>query len=88
MSLGQMFSQRFGYAAHALAYMAKKPFGALTTLPEMAGWMQSVLASPMFARCDMSFAALMNLLPASIPPLMPKPTIAPHPFGRYRFAFA
>ena len=42
MPLGQMFSQRFGYAAHALAYMAKKPFGTLTTLPELADWLQSV----------------------------------------------
>jgi Rrf2 family protein len=42
MALGQMFSQRFGYAAHALAYMAKKPFGNLTTLPELAGWLRSV----------------------------------------------
>ena len=42
MALGQMFSQRFGYAAHALAYMAKKPFGTLTTLPELAEWMRSI----------------------------------------------
>jgi Rrf2 family nitric oxide-sensitive transcriptional repressor len=43
MALG--FSQRFGYAAHALAYMAKKPAGALTTLPELAEWMRSVWSS-------------------------------------------
>lgn len=42
MALGQMFSQRFGYATHALAYMAKKPFGSLTTLPELADWLASV----------------------------------------------
>ena len=40
MALG--FSQRFGYATHALAYMTKKPFGALTSLSELAEWMQSV----------------------------------------------
>jgi Rrf2 family protein len=44
MPLGQMFSQRFGYAAHALAYMAKKPAGELSTLPELAGWLQGVWA--------------------------------------------
>jgi Rrf2 family protein len=42
MTGGEFFSQRFGYAAHALAYMAKKPHGALTTLPELASWMRSV----------------------------------------------
>jgi len=42
MSLGQFFSQRFGYATHALGYMAKKPFGELTTLSELAGWMKGV----------------------------------------------
>lgn len=41
MALGQFFSQRFGYAAHALAYLARKPFGELTTLPELAAWMKS-----------------------------------------------
>lgn len=40
MALG--FSQRFGYATHALAYMARKPFGELSTLPEIADWMRSV----------------------------------------------
>jgi Rrf2 family nitric oxide-sensitive transcriptional repressor len=40
MALG--FSQRFGYATHALAYMAKKPFGALTSVSELAEWMKSV----------------------------------------------
>lgn len=38
------FSQRFGYATHALAYMAKKPYGELTTLPEMAEWMRAAWA--------------------------------------------
>lgn len=42
MAIGQMFSQRFGYAVHVLAYMAKKPFGELTTLPEVAEWLTSV----------------------------------------------
>lgn len=42
MALGQFFSQRFGYATHGLAYMAKKPFGELSTLPEIGEWMSSV----------------------------------------------
>jgi Rrf2 family protein len=37
-----MFSQRFSYALHALAYIATKPAGELTTLPELAGWMTSI----------------------------------------------
>ena len=45
MALGQLFSQRFGYAIHALAYMAKKPMDTLTTLPELANWMRSVWPS-------------------------------------------
>ena len=45
MALGQLFSQRFGYAIHALAYMAKKPMDTLTTLPELASWMRSVWPS-------------------------------------------
>jgi Rrf2 family protein len=44
MALGQFFSQRFGYATHALAYMAKKAFGELSTLPEIGEWMRSVWA--------------------------------------------
>lgn len=42
MSIGRFFSQRFGYAAHALGFMARRPFGALTTLPELAAWMRSI----------------------------------------------
>jgi Rrf2 family protein len=42
MGGGQFFSQRFGYAAHALAYMSKKPLGELSTLPELAAWMRTV----------------------------------------------
>lgn len=42
MSSGHFFSQRFGYAAHALAYLSKKPTGALTTLPELYSWMAGV----------------------------------------------
>ncbi len=42
MSIGRFFSQRFGYAAHALGFMAHKPFGALTTLPELAAWVRSI----------------------------------------------
>lgn len=45
MAIGQFFSQRFGYGVHALAYMAKKPAGKLTTLPEMAEWMRLVWPS-------------------------------------------
>jgi Rrf2 family protein len=45
MALGQLFSQRFGYAIHALAYLAKKPTDTLTTLPELASWMRSVWPS-------------------------------------------
>ena len=43
----------------------------------VAGWMQSDLASPMLARCENSFVLSTNRRPASRPPLMPKPTIAP-----------
>jgi len=42
MAIGQFFSQRFGYGVHALAYMATKPAGELTTLPELAEWMRTV----------------------------------------------
>jgi len=42
MALGQFLSQRFGYGVHALAYVAKKPLGQLSTLPEIAGWMRTV----------------------------------------------
>jgi Rrf2 family protein len=42
LAIGQFFSQRFGYGVHALAYLATKPLGELTTLPELAGWMRSV----------------------------------------------
>lgn len=36
MAIGQFFSQRFGYGVHALAFIARKPHGELTTLPELA----------------------------------------------------
>jgi Rrf2 family protein len=39
---GQFFSQRFGYGLHALAYVATKPAGELTTLPELAEWMMTI----------------------------------------------
>jgi len=42
MALGQFLSQRFGYGVHALAYIAKKPYGKLSTLPEIASWMRTV----------------------------------------------
>ena len=45
MAGGQLFSQRFGYGVHALAYVAKKPAGELTTLPEMAEWMRTIWPS-------------------------------------------
>jgi len=39
VAVGQFFSQRFSYGIHALAYMATKPAGERTTLPELATWM-------------------------------------------------
>ncbi|MCH8044835.1 MAG: Rrf2 family transcriptional regulator [Planctomycetes bacterium] len=42
MAIGQFFSQRFGYAVHALAYVAKKKSGELSTLPELADWMRTI----------------------------------------------
>jgi Rrf2 family protein len=45
MSIGQFFSQRFGYGVHAIAYMATKPTGTLTTLPELAEWMRTIWPS-------------------------------------------
>ncbi len=37
-----LFSQRFGYAVHAMCYIAKKRGGALTALPELAAWMRTL----------------------------------------------
>ena len=42
MAIGQLYSQRTGYAVHALCYMAKKPPGVLTTAPELAAWMKRI----------------------------------------------
>ncbi|MCP4784005.1 MAG: Rrf2 family transcriptional regulator [Fuerstiella sp.] len=42
MASGQFFSQRFSYGLHALAYVATKPAGELTTLPELAEWMLTI----------------------------------------------
>jgi Rrf2 family protein len=42
VAIGQFFSQRFSYGLHALSYVATKPQGELTTLPELAQWMRSV----------------------------------------------
>ena len=43
MLLGQLFSQRVGYAVHALCYMARSsPRETLTTVPELSGWMRGV----------------------------------------------
>lgn len=45
MAVGQFFSQRFSYGLHALAYVATKPQGELTTLPELGQWMRSIWPS-------------------------------------------
>lgn len=45
MASGQFFSQRFSYGLHALAYVATKPAGELTTLPELAEWMVTIWPS-------------------------------------------
>lgn len=45
MAGGQFFSQRFSYGLHALAYVATKPAGELTTLPELAEWMSTIWPS-------------------------------------------
>jgi Rrf2 family protein len=45
MAVGQFFSQRFGYGVHALAFIARKPAGELTTLPELANWMRTIWPS-------------------------------------------
>jgi Rrf2 family protein len=40
MLLGQLFSQRVGYAVHALCYMARtSPRQDMTTVPELSEWM-------------------------------------------------
>lgn len=44
MALGHLFSQRFGYATHALAYLAHKPVGELTTIAELSDWIRSLWA--------------------------------------------
>ncbi len=45
MAIGQFFSQRFSYGVHALAYVATKPAGELTTLSELAEWTRSLWPS-------------------------------------------
>ena len=45
MAGGQLFSQRFGYGVHALAFVAKKPAGELTALSELADWMRTIWPS-------------------------------------------
>ena len=52
----------------------------------LPGWMISVLASPMLARCEISRNSSMNLAPVSWPPLTPNVKTAPAPRGRYRAA--
>jgi len=39
---GHFFSQRFSYGLHALAFIATKPAGELTTLPELSEWMATL----------------------------------------------
>lgn len=42
MLLGQLFSQRVGYAIHALCYMARtSPRQAMITVPELSEWMRT-----------------------------------------------
>ena len=43
--MAQFFSQGFSYGLHALAYVATKPAGELTTLPELAEWMVTIWPS-------------------------------------------
>jgi len=45
LAIGQFFSQRFSYGIHSLAYVATKPAGELTTLPELAEWMRTIWPS-------------------------------------------
>lgn len=45
MAGGQLFSQRFGYGVHALAFVAKMPAGELATLPQLAEWMRTIWPS-------------------------------------------
>ena len=43
MLLGQLFSQRVGYAVHALCYMTRtSPRQGLTTVPELSEWMRQI----------------------------------------------
>ena len=42
MAIGQHFSQKFGYAIHALAYFAAKRSDELTTLSELSIWMRTL----------------------------------------------
>jgi len=41
MAFTQLFSQRFGYAVHALCYIARRPPDVLVTGPELAAWMRT-----------------------------------------------
>ena len=41
MAFTQIFSQRFGYAVHALCYMARRPSDVRVTGPELAAWMRT-----------------------------------------------
>ena len=45
MAFGHLSSQRFGYAVHSVCYVARKPLGVLTTLPELAAWLRTVWPS-------------------------------------------
>ncbi len=48
-----------------------------------AGWITSVLASPMFARWLMNVALSMNFSPAAAPPLIPNESRPLAPCGMY-----
>ena len=54
----------------------------------VAGWIMSDFASPMLRHGLNNLTLSISLVPASLPPLMPKPTMAPWPLGRYFFALA
>ena len=51
-----------------------------------AGWMIRLLASPILARCEKSCTDSTILMPASLPPSMPKVSTAPAPRGQYFWA--
>ncbi len=54
----------------------------------VAGWITRVLASPTLARWDISSVPSIKAWPALRPPLTPKLTMEPAPFGKYFLASA